>query len=143
MKLDPIREIARSIKQAAGHAAGLRIAKVTAISGAKAQLDITGDAWVAVDGDVLDLAVGERVYALQQTSVVIVVGGPPSRGAAGGRHVSRSDAAPFVVGDSLLNLLVNASLTADPTLFAQPPDGYTIGDHVAPVDGTWERRPSP
>ena len=36
----------------------------------------------------------------------------------------------IVVGDSLLNLLVNASLTADPTLFAQPPDGYTIGDHV-------------
>jgi len=49
----------------------------------------------------------------------------------------------IVVGDSLLNLLVNASLTADPTLFAQPPDGYTIGDQVAPVDGTWERRPSP
>jgi hypothetical protein len=49
----------------------------------------------------------------------------------------------IVVGDSWLNLLVNASLTADPSLFAQPPDGYTVGDQVAPVEGTWERRPSP
>jgi hypothetical protein len=48
-----------------------------------------------------------------------------------------------VVGDSLLNLLVNASITANPTLFAQPPDGYSVGDQVAPVEGTWERRPSP
>ena len=30
-------------------------------------------------------------------------------------------------------------------VFDVPPghDGYTIGDRVAPVDGTWERRPSP
>jgi hypothetical protein len=49
----------------------------------------------------------------------------------------------IVVGDSLLNLLVNASLTADSSLFAQPPDGYTLGDQMAPVEGTWERRPSP
>ena len=49
----------------------------------------------------------------------------------------------IVVGDSLLNLLVNASLTVDPSLFAQPPDGYTVGDTMEPVEGTWERRPSP
>ena len=33
--------------------------------------------------------------------VVTIAGSPPSRGATGRRHVSRSDAAPFVVGDSL------------------------------------------
>ena len=46
-------------------------------------------------------------------------------------------------GDSLLNIGINASFTADPRLAIDPPAGYTAGQQMMPVEGTWERRPSP
>ena len=42
-----------------------------------------------------------RARSRTHRHVVTVAGSPPSRGAAGRRNVSRSDAEPFVVGDSL------------------------------------------
>jgi hypothetical protein len=47
------------------------------------------------------------------------------------------------VGDSLLKVAVNANFTANPGLFADPPAGYTSGERMVPVEGTWERRQSP
>jgi hypothetical protein len=47
------------------------------------------------------------------------------------------------VGDPLLKLTVNATFAADPRLVADPPAGYTSGEQMVPVEGTWERRPSP
>ena len=55
----------------------LRIGKVSALEGGssrRVRLDITGLAWVAVDADIPGLAVGERVYCMQQGAVVVVSG---------------------------------------------------------------------
>jgi hypothetical protein len=49
----------------------------------------------------------------------------------------------IVAGDVSLPLVMNVSLALDKTLFSQPPAGYSTGEQMAPVDGTWERRPSP
>ena len=49
----------------------------------------------------------------------------------------------IVTGDTSLLSSINAKLTADPTLFAEPPEGYTTGEQMAPVFGTFERQPTP
>ena len=49
----------------------------------------------------------------------------------------------IVIGDSVLQSLVNSTITVDSHLFTEPPEGYTTGAQMAPVAGTWERQPSP
>jgi hypothetical protein len=49
----------------------------------------------------------------------------------------------ITAGDSVLNVTVNASFAADPRIYSDPPAGYTLGERMVPVEGTWERRPSP
>jgi microcystin-dependent protein len=70
-----ITKIVDAVKDASDSGAHLRIGKVTATQtdGARVQLDFTGDAWISCDRDV-SAVVGDRVYALQQGSVLIVSG---------------------------------------------------------------------
>lgn len=69
-----VRRVAAAIARADNKGATLRIAKVTEVVADKVRLDITGTALVAVDADVTGLAVGQRVYAVQQGAVTVVSG---------------------------------------------------------------------
>lgn len=69
-----VGRIAQEVKRGQDTGASLRIGVVVAVSDQGVQLDITGAAWCAIDRDVPEPGQGDRVYALQQGSVVLVVG---------------------------------------------------------------------
>ena len=91
------------------------------------------------DSDVLDTYPSELrgLFHVGGTSVEVIVGANLRM-----NGVLLTDGA-ITAGDSLLNVTVNASFAADPRLFSDPPAGYTLGERMVPLEGSWERRPSP
>lgn len=128
---DGVRKIADAVGRAADRGAVMRIAKVTEVVGAKVRLDITGTALVAVDADVAALAVGQRVYAMQQGPVAVVsgrlTGAPPPAAPVGALslYAGSSTAVPtgylLCQGQSLLR-------TEWPDLFAVIGTTYGAAD---------------
>lgn len=99
---DGVRKIADAVGKAADRGAVMRIAKVTEVVGAKVRLDITGMALVAVDADVAALAVGQRVYAMQQGPVAVVsgrlTGAPPPAAPVGALSLYAGSSAAVPAG---------------------------------------------
>lgn len=74
--MDPVGQVADAIKEARKRGAELRIGVVTALEsgpGSRARLDILGNTWLQLDTD-SGVQVGDRVYAFQQGSVVVIGG---------------------------------------------------------------------